>query len=184
MGTTMKLRVWLPLGQVMVAIALATSNYLRPDPLSSPSWRAPDWQICGGLNAPATLIMIFVRNGVYKIFLNDAMLASVVEGAVYLALIALLWYFVAVEISSGNHERLSTLAPKMVTRTVGDVLLICFGLAIGVAGVLIGHEPTGTHERMYWASISVFYFVWAFVLIVFYGRDLWIFISSSRPTSA
>jgi hypothetical protein len=47
-------RLVLPLAQVGIAIALTSSNFVRPDSISSPSWTAPDQQFCHGLNAPAT----------------------------------------------------------------------------------------------------------------------------------
>lgn len=50
-----KVRIVLPFVQVLVAVALITSNVLRPNPIRNPPFMAPDWQLCAGLNAPATL---------------------------------------------------------------------------------------------------------------------------------
>ncbi len=50
-----RLRVWLPVVQMAIAIVLITGNRLQ-DRKDNPSWIKPDRQICDGLNAPASLV--------------------------------------------------------------------------------------------------------------------------------
>jgi len=101
----------LPLVQVPLAVALITSVF-RPSPIRNPSFMAPDWQLCAGLNAPAAL--------------TRAWLARITDGwrwasfafwtTVYLLLVWLLWCLVSIEIRGKGQ---SILTPKTRMRRIG-----------------------------------------------------------------
>jgi len=161
-----KVRIVLPFVQVLVAVALITSNVLRPNPIRNPLFMAPDWQLCAGLNAPATL--------------TRGWLARITDGwrwgnpltvwtPIYLLLVWLLWYLVSIEIGGKGQ---SILTPKTRMRRMADLFLIIGGAAVGLGGLSIRREsgfaaPYSTIE-------AVPYFIWGVVIAVFYGHDLWV----------
>ena len=174
-----KLRVWLPTVQLAIAISLTTSNLLRQNRISNPSWIKPDKQICDGLNAPATLVRICLLKLSERLFTRVAWLDFIIETIVYLAFVALLWYFVSVEIGDRNHEKVSALTARLGPRTAVDLLLIAFGAALAVVGQLVRHQFGGTPD-LYSNLLAIPYFMWAAVIAVFYGMDLCVFQSQKR----
>jgi hypothetical protein len=171
-----RLRIWLPLLQVLLAAALITSNLLRPDPVSDPSFRAPDRQFCDALNAPVVLIRGCLLRFAEREFpyrygqLYEGQAGVIIENIVFLGLVALLWYLVGLEINGRKEGKLSVIAAKIGMRTVSDLLLIIFGACLGIAAIF-GHAGFGT----YYGLFAVPYFIWAIVIIWFYGRDLWVY---------
>ena len=169
-----RLRIWLPLLQVLLAAALITSNLLRPDPLSDPSFRAPDRQFCDALNAPVVLIrglgLRFAEREFPHLYsqLYGGWAGVIIENIMYLGLVGLLWYLVGIEIDGRKEGKLSVVAAKTGMRTVSDLLLIFFGISLGIAAIF-GHAGFGT----YYGLFAVTYFIWAIAIIWCYGRDLW-----------
>jgi hypothetical protein len=90
-----RLRVWLPIVQLAIAIALITSNRLQ-DRLESPSWIKPDRQICDGLNAPASLVRFCLLKVADREFQSIRWIDSILETVVYFALVWTLWYLVSI----------------------------------------------------------------------------------------
>jgi hypothetical protein len=167
-----RLRVWLPLVQLAVAIALTTSKFLRLNRIENPSWIAPDRQICDALNAPAALVRFFLLKFAVRAFTRPSRVDFILETIVYFALVGVLWFFVAVEINARNREKLSALTAKTGIRTAADVVLIAFGAGLTVLGQLVRHQFGGIPDT-YSNLIAVPYFIWAIVIVVFYGHDLW-----------
>jgi len=167
----LRLRTWLPLLQVLIAAALITSNLLRPDPLSSPSFRAPDRQFCDALNAPVVLVRYCWLRFAFREFpqLYEGWAGVIVENVVYLGLVGLLWYLVSIEIGGRREGKLSVIAGKTGVRTVCDLTFVAFGISLGFISIF-GNPGFGT----YYGLFAVPYFIWAGVIIVFYGRDLWV----------
>jgi hypothetical protein len=160
-----KVRIVLPLVQVVLAAALITSNVLRPNPISHPSFMAPDWQLCAGLNAPATL----ARGWLARITNGWRWGPFAFWTTLYLLLVWTLWYLVSIEVGGKGQ---SILTPKTPMRRMGDLLLIIVGAAVGLGGLSIRREsgfasPYSTIE-------AVPYFIWGAVISVFYGHDLWV----------
>jgi hypothetical protein len=124
-----KTRFVLPLIQVVVAIVLTTSNFLRPDTIGRPSWTAPDTQFCDALNAPAALVRFFLLRIADRIFPRYYPVEFVLETIIYFALVGLLWYAVSVEIDAKGQ---SILAPATRARGTTDVLAMLFGIKLAV----------------------------------------------------
>jgi hypothetical protein len=91
---------------------------------------------------------------------------------VYFALIALLWYAVSAEITGWNRNRLSSLTHKTSAGMWLDLLLVCFGFAVGFVGELVRHQFA--YVSLYSNLIAAPYVLWGVILVMFYGRDLWI----------
>ncbi|HET6179304.1 MAG TPA: hypothetical protein VFE61_20410 [Candidatus Sulfotelmatobacter sp.] len=171
-----RLRVWLPIVQLAIAIALITSNRLQ-DRLESPSWIKPDRQICDGLNAPASLVRFCLLKVADREFQSIRWIDSILETVVYFALVWTLWYLVSIEISGRNRKGPSALGHEYYgpnLRTAIDVRLIAFGGALAVVGQLVRHQFGGLPD-LYANLVSVPYFLWAIVIVAFYGRDLWVY---------
>jgi hypothetical protein len=175
-GEDMKMRVkfsvLLPVVQLGVAITLISSNRFRHDSIENPSWVAPDRQVCDGLNAPAAVIRMLLVKLCDYLFTRQAWLISVLETIVFCVLVALLWYLVAIEISSMIRDGRSALTSTSGMRAVADVLLITFGISLAVAGGLVRHQFGGRPD-IYANLVAAPYFVWALIIVAFYGYDLW-----------
>lgn len=163
-----KVRIVLPLVQVLVAVALITSNDLRPSHIGKgyPSWMAPDWLFCAGLNAPATLARYWLIRTTNGWRWGNPL---TVWTPIYLLLVWLLWYLVSIEIGGKGQ---SILTPKTRMRRMADLFLIVVGAAVALGGLSIRREsgfvaPYSTIE-------AVPYFIWGVVILVFYGHDLWV----------
>lgn len=169
----------LPLVQVVLAVALMTSNFLRPFSMERPAWKLPDRQFCYGLNAPATLLAAVPARIADRWLREYYPLDLVVESVIYFLLIGLLWYGVAIEI--GGNGR-SVLAPITRMRTMSDTLAVIFGATLGVLGPLGTRQVGGTvtYERL----VAAPYLIWAAIIIGFYGRDLLACRASSRGEAA
>ena len=175
-----RLRVWLPVVQMAIAITLIMRNRAQ-DRLESPSWIKPGRQICDGLNAPTALIRFCLLKVADREFYSVRWIDSILETVVYFALVGLLWYCVSVEISGRDRKGASALTSTTRMRTAIDILLIAFGAALAVAGQLVRHQFGGRPD-MYANLVSVPYFIWAIVLILFYSRDFWVYRSQKlRP---
>jgi hypothetical protein len=166
-----RLRIWLPLMQVLLAAALITSNLLRP--LSYSSSAAPDRQFCDALNAPIVLIrgwwLRFASREFPHLFnqLYGGWAGAIIENIMYLVLVGLLWYLVSIEIDGRKEGKLSVVAAKTGMRTVSDLVLIFFGIYLGIAPIL------ELYRFVMWHGVFVIpYFAWASVIVVFYTRDL------------
>jgi hypothetical protein len=170
--TARSVRVWLPLGQLAITGALTVSNLLRPDSLSNPSWVYPDKQFCDGLNAPASLVRYFIEKATDKWFPSFLWFNFILSFVVYFGVVALTWYFLGAEIDGRSPDRVSVLTPKTYVRSLADALLVLMGTTLAVLGQLVRHQ-FGGQPSTYSNLVSVPYFVWATILIAFYGHDFW-----------
>ena len=168
-----KVRIVLPLIQLAVAGALTTSNFHRPNPIANPSFRAPDWQFCAGLNAPAAIIRDWLTRNIWQ--WGHPQIDFVLQTALFFLLVWLLWYLVSIEIGGKGH---SILTPKTRMRRISDLLLMVFGTAVGLGGLTVRHDlgVSGPYSNL----VAVPYYIWGVVISVFYGHDLWASVSSSR----
>jgi hypothetical protein len=164
----------LPLVQVAIAAALATSNALRPDSWASPTWTKPDWQLLHSINAPAALIAMYPLECAYDWFSPYHPLNLFVESIIRFSLIWLLWYVVSIEIGGAGQ---SVLTPKTRMREVADVLAIGFGAAVGVLGALYSRPVGGTFTK---PIIILPYLIWPIVIMGFYGHDLWVSVRDAK----
>jgi hypothetical protein len=177
------LRIWLPLAQVLLAAVLISSNLLRPDPLSNPSFKAPDRQFCDALNAPVVVIRGWFLRFAEREFphlygqLYGGWAGVIIENIIYIVLVGLLWYLVSIEIGGQKEGKVSIIAEKTGMRIVLDLLLIFFGISLGIASI-IGHAGFGT----WYGVFAIPYFIWAAVIVVFYARDLWVYQRQKRGT--
>lgn len=167
-----KLKISLPMIQILVAVVLLTSNYLRPvNTPHNPSWTAPDRQFCDGLNAPAALVKNLLLVIVHRElpFPYSDWVGLLVETVVYLGLIGLLWYIVAVEVEGGTRRPASGSNARTGVRPIADSLMIAFGITLAIA-TTISHRGAGT----YYGLFGILHLFWAVVIGAFYGHDLWI----------
>ncbi len=164
-----RIRLVLPLAQVMIAAVLTASNRLRPGSASSPTFLKADWQFCAGLNAPASLIWDRLIRLEGEWLLDRLLLRAIIETLGYLVLVGLLWYAVSLEIGGGGR---SVLAPKTGACRAADTLAIVFGGALAAMGLGIRRYEFGfvtAHSTL----VAVPYFIWGATIAAFYGHDLW-----------
>lgn len=169
-------RVLLPVVQVSIATVLVASNYHRPALVGSARSYAPDLQFCMALNAPVAGVLYFVNEAAEKVvyFLwqlsNSASLFTVridilLRTVVFLPLVWLLWHIVAIELSGHG---LSVLTPRTRFRRSADLLALVWGARVAWLGSTIVRS-----ESVYWILVSMPYFLWAALIVSFYGHDLW-----------
>lgn len=161
-----RIRLLLPLCQVVLAVALDTSNRRRP---GTSAWEAPDRQFCDALNAPAALVRYFLVAFTDRWF-PSPQTHYAVETIIYFLLVGVLWYTVSLEIGGTGRS--------VVTRATGirlttDVFAVAFGAALGFAGAEVRYQfghPATTYSDL----VSIPYFIWSVAIMVFYGRDLFL----------
>jgi hypothetical protein len=163
-----KIRFILPLLQLAVVVCLKVSNSLRPDTPESPSWYKPDIQVCHALNAPVGVCTDWMVQLAYRWLPDPFSMELFIHWVVYLALVWALWYVVSLESTGGG---LSLVAPKTGARRVADIAAIGLGIALGTYGSLIWSSPRALDA--YWMILSIPYFMWAAVIVIFYSHDLW-----------
>jgi len=162
----------LPLMQVVVAVGLMTHNYLAVDSLANPRWRHSDWQFCGALNAPATMLAEYPTDIAYRWLGPYYPLNEIIEWIVRLCLIWLLWYCVAIEMGGRGQ---SVLASRTRMRKVADFGGMLFGVVLANDSVVLGRQ---------FGLLSIPYLLWAVLLVTFYGHDLWTTFGSARRPAA
>jgi|SRR5579859_951887 len=174
-----KTPILLPFVQTAVAIVLTTSNRLRPLSVQNPSWTAPDKQFCDGLNAPAALIRVLLLRLADSWFPAYYPIQFVTETIVYFFLVGLLWYLMSLELR-GNGQ--SVLTSKTRVRKTVDGLIILFGIALCILGVLVRGQfgAVSTYSNF----VAIPYYIWGLAMIGFYGHDLWASFSTARPQTA
>lgn len=178
-----KLRWLLPLLQVLLAAALLVSNFRRPDRIENPAWTKADRQLCDGLKAPAALIRFGVLKATDKWMPNHSVADFVIDTLGYLALVAVLWYFVAKEIVRHLALKRGALARRSPLRNIADCALVLFGIVLVGFGILVRRQfgfPIGAYATV----VALPYFIWGIVLAGLYGRDLWVSVSVAQETVA
>jgi hypothetical protein len=197
-----KLKYILPLVQITVAVALIFLGSGQDVSLQDRihercgicevAFTAPAWHVCDGISGPLRPLW----NGW---LLRDklALRGYAWSWIVPLALIALLWYWAGLNISSWIVRKQLVLPSKRFLRLPCDVLLVLIGL-LCANYFIYGSAECGVVKLIYhwhkcwhgWfdeltllegamdLAATTFYFVWAVVLIGFFGRD---FVKSCVP---
>ena len=176
-------RAALPALQVLAAIIALMFNHRRPVSFENPSWVAPERQLCFAVNAPASVVtssLVMATGWASRHFPGGratfAYLECAIDPCLFLVLVAVVWFTVILELSSWHRGRQSIFAARgRVGRRTVDLLLVLYGVGLGVFGVTLRNhmlrywsEATG-----YWNAVAVLYLAWAAVLVLFYGYDLW-----------
>ena len=176
-------RILLPLIQTALAIVLTISNHTRPFSVERPTWTAPDKQFCDGVNAPAALLRFLVVRVIDSLFPQYYSVEVVLETVIFLVLIGLLWYAVAIEFEGNGN---SVLTPRMRMRRTADAAMMLFGTLLGVVGLIVRGQFGAI--TIYSNIVAIPYYLWALAIIGFYGHDLWAswnqntkLMASSRP---
>ena len=169
MKMTRRIRLLLPLAQVLLAVVLVWSNFHQPASFGDPPWAKPDRQFCDGLNAPATLIRVLLVAVADRWWQGGHAVNVFLETSVFFCLVGLLWYLASVEI--GGNGR-SVLTQRTGFRKAADVCAILYGVIIGVAGSL--HSNNLGVLPVYSRLVAIPYLAWAALLVTFYGRDLYL----------
>lgn len=162
--TKSKLRFVLPVVQMVLAIGLTMHNFGRPSSFENPAWTKPDRQLCDALNAPAALVrygLTLVANGLPNRDPNHML----IETTIYFALVGLLWYAVAIEISGRGQ---SVLTARSGMRKSADIFGIFFGVVLGAVTAISDFGGSA----MYIKLAVIAWFAWAAVIVGFYGHDL------------
>ncbi len=166
---TRRIRLLLPLAQVLLAVVLVWSNFHQPASFGDPSWAKPDRQFCDGLNAPATLIRSFLVAVSDRWWPGNNTVNVFLETFVFFCLVGLVWYLASVEIGGSGR---SVLTQRTGFRRAADLFAILFGVAIGVAGSL--HSANLGTLAAYRRLVAIPYLAWAALIVTFYGRDLYL----------
>jgi hypothetical protein len=167
-----KLKLWLPLVQVLIAVVLVMMNARRPHTWGNPTWKELDIQLCHALNAPATVVLLFPYL-ISQSFGGSYYLVNwAVDKLIYFALVWLLWYMFSVRVTGG---RIGAPIAKSGLRRATSTLASLFGVGVGVYALIVmtqfgGVEFLGLTD--YGLLLSVPYLVWAVIIVKFYSRDL------------
>ncbi|MEQ1935824.1 MAG: hypothetical protein ABL962_18360 [Fimbriimonadaceae bacterium] len=167
----MKMRLVLPLAQVMIAAALTTSNYLGSDTPEYPAWTHPDRLLCDALNAPAALVRFGFRQLWWQFRSFDGLsgVPFLIDTLLFGASVWLLWYVVCIEME-GKGKSLSRSSTGR--RAVFDIGAILFGLAVPLPLFQVSQHILSKIVAM---IVNTMYLVWVIAIIGFYGHDLYMF---------
>ena len=132
--------------------------------------------MCDGLNAPVAVVRFWILQVGFKWFVFHPWFAFVVENIVYFGLVAFLWYLVSLEIIGWEQKRGSVLTARMPARRLADIFAIAFALVIAFFGEQVRRQTPGIYGTTYWNAVSIPYFIWAIVLVLFFGRDLFLIV--------
>lgn len=155
---TSKLKLLLPLGQVMIAIALGVWSYFQYENTVrggiSYDYVPSAGLVLHVLNLPAALILSLVtRNASLQIGLQH----SVPLFIVYLFLIAALWLAIGWRLAVGA----SVSAEGMPLRRGVGVVAVLIALVVAALGVLSFQGPLSL-------LVPIFAFIWAITLVVLF----------------
>jgi hypothetical protein len=171
-------RLLLPLVQVALAVVLTMPDYLTPPSAEHSLKEKLSLQLGFALNAPALTLRYFLEQFAMQ-FCPERYMTSDITGCfplqfifetvIYFALVLLLWYVVTLELSG----RRSVTIPKTRFRAAADALAILYGLTVGAFGALVSHQ-IGSPVTSF--VIGTTYVIWALAIVVFYGRDLGVYL--------
>ena len=166
-----------PVIQVALASGCIARNLLRADTLEDPAWTHLEMQYCWALNAPATAMAYLQREAMHPLLKNYPASALIDQG-VFLLLVWLLWHVVCVEL--GGQGR-SVLSARTGFRRLAD----CLGIAIGISSFIVVVSSDRAAAQIiytpYQIEMGSLFFVWALVIVAFYGHDLWRNFTGGRP---
>lgn len=167
----------IPFAQVGFALFLHGINSVRHFPSREP-WTQPERLLCNGINAPVAffttlLLRLDVRDALRFNYLKDLFVLYVL----YFVLVWALWHCVLLEIGT-NLGRTSVITPLTRIRGVADLLCIAFGGFLVAVAVTNLHFPL--HWVIGWSRYTLFQIpclLWGISIVLFYGRDLCIYIN-------
>jgi hypothetical protein len=165
-----KLRIYLPVSQVALAISLMIISGLEQH-RSGEEWLSPTRQWCFGLNAPAALLNVLVQRLASAAHLPvthlEDMLLTYVSFVVF---VGALWYLVAKEISTLYFQNSAVGTGR--TRKLRDLGFISFGLLLlwlGAMNVSFDARSARWGEN----PISIGNLIWGAVIVIYYSHDLY-----------
>jgi len=168
MATRKRILTILPVVQVIIAMGLFASYLHRPEPrgdtLPAGGDTGLDIQYCWAVNSPAAMVAQLQRRFTNGWLRNQYPLDLIVDVTVFLSLVWLLWYAVAVEIGG---KGLSVLTPRTGHRRIADVVVI----ALGAYLVVYADRITLSVYHQTW--VTPVHLVWIIAIVGFYGHDLW-----------
>jgi hypothetical protein len=131
-----------------------------------------DKTFCDALNAPAALLRLWIRLLWNHFFFQGEYYAVefFIDTVVFLGLVALLWYAVALEME-GNGR--SVILPRDWMRIPADIAAVVLAPAVIVVLSRIGPH---IDSRPLTIVVTGLYFGWVIVIGVFYGRDLYLYL--------
>ena len=160
-----KLRFYLPTVQTALAVLLMFLNWRRAPLFTGLSL---DSQISYAINCPAALISLTVA----RVWTMSTAAWVVVIYPFYFALVALLWYAVAVEVR-GTHG--SLLMTKLVRqkgfRQTADAVLVGLGLLLMLLGFL---NLVFSHRWQREIAMEIGASLWGLAIASYYARDFYI----------
>ncbi len=186
----MKLRFILPVVQAALAGALMWWDYrMWGDPglsgrCDSPG-TTPAFPLLLAINLPALPVALLIDSARFFGFKYN-WLAYFSSRAFFLAAIGLSWHWLALNVETGRLRKMIWMFSWRPGRFVLDALLIAAGLLCGLAAIgrlreIVQYWPPNLGVMgcfapvwVYELSSGIFAAVlvaWAFVLVVFYGRD-------------
>jgi hypothetical protein len=130
----------------------------------------PERLICNSINAPAMFFRACAMYLWHRLHLPYEFPEAVVEIAVTVVGVGLLWYLVGLEIDAGRQGRRGILPSMFRWRVALDLALILFGVFLALVGV--GSWLILRWTPMYAGIQAGLFFAWALVLVGTYGRDL------------
>lgn len=179
----LRTRFTLPFIQTAIAAAVTMSIFSRPESLEHPLVGDFVLQLGFAVNAPATVLRYCLERfamqfcpaeHMYSPWTGCYPLAPIFETVVYFGLVWLLWYAVVLEVA-GRCQRVLT--PRARGRGLIDTLAALFGVFVGVFAV-VDNKPMGSPVRS--LLVGVTYLLWAFAIVIFYSRDLWVHFRARR----
>jgi uncharacterized membrane protein len=174
------IKLYLPATQVALAGLLLSLNLFRHSPLGKEPWEAPERLLCYGINAPASLLTsVLMKLGTVMMSARaDYLLDLFVMYVLYLILVAALWYFVAIEISS-TRTKGSGLTPLTRIRRLADLALIGGGVLLASVALMYSHIDAGfAHNTRNEMLFSFPCLLWGLGMAMFYGWDFYIALSA------
>jgi hypothetical protein len=162
-----RIRIVLPLLNVVVAIALTASNYLAPGTPANPAFIHPDRQLCDAPNAPVAVFRLLIINLEKWLPENwQYPVDFVLNTLLSIGFVALVWYAVAIEI--GGNGR-SLIMPKTGVHLAADIVAVLLGFSILAPLLLVSRH---LNPNFFALIIDALYVNWATAIVIFYGRDL------------
>ena len=167
-----KPKFYLPLVQTALAALLMLLSW-RKQPWSTGS--TLECAISYGINAPVAFIGPLLAK--IRLVAINRVPWFIASYLLYLTLVAILWYVVALEMSgTGGSTLMARLASRKAVRRTADLFLVAFGLAfVSIGSVGLGHWHEAQFKDL---PIVIGVLTWGVVIAMFYGWDFWM---SIRP---
>lgn len=157
----------MPLVQVAVALVLLLLGHAHDRALVGLEYpfMSPETTLCYAISAPALLFRFCgVRLWEMMRLSNSASAEIIVDDALFVFGVGLLWHVVGRVIDSRGQKEASLTFLSTPFRTSLDLFLVLIGIALGVVGL-------GARQYKYGLILVAFYLLWSLAIVVFYGLD-------------